>query len=35
MNSALKNVTMFLYNHELISSATVIRTFKRFDLWSA
>ncbi len=31
----IKLATMWAYNHGVISGATVVRVFTRFDLWSA
>lgn len=35
MKSALKRLIMCAYCHGLISQATVLRLFSRFDLWNA
>jgi hypothetical protein len=32
---AIKRSLMWLYNHELIKGATVLRLFDRFQLWNA
>lgn len=34
MKSSLKHLTMRAYCHGLISPATVLRLFSRFDLWN-
>jgi len=35
MKSLIKRVVMMLHGFGLISDETVIRAFKRFNLWSA
>ncbi len=35
MKSILKRIVMALHSCELISDETVVRAFKRFDLWRA
>lgn len=35
MRTILKNIVMGLFNLGLISDMTVVRLFKRFNLWSA